>query len=103
MGQLTHGFAIWRTIAVALSLSVGVASAQNEHPHHHPMPLDTYISILEDPKRDEWQKPEVVIQALKVQPGHYVADIGAGSGYFTRHIARAVGETGVVFAVDVEE
>jgi ubiquinone/menaquinone biosynthesis C-methylase UbiE len=67
------------------------------------MPLDKYISVLEDPKRDEWQKPEAVIQALKIQPGEYVADIGAGSGYFTRHIARAVGETGTVFAVDIEE
>lgn len=103
MGRITNWFLLWCTVAIALSLSVGVASAQNEHHHHHPMPLDKYISVLEDPKRDEWQKPEAVIQALKIQPGHYVADIGAGSGYFTRHIVRAVGETGAVFALDVEE
>jgi arsenite methyltransferase len=89
-------------LCLFLILSTLVTHAQTGH-HHHPMPLDKYISVLEDPKRDEWQKPEAVIQALKIQPGEYVADIGAGSGYFTRHIARAVGETGTVFAVDIEE
>jgi SAM-dependent methyltransferase len=78
------------------------SESPSSHPHH-PMPLDKYIAVLEDPERDEWQKPATVIQALKVQPGEYVADIGAGSGYFTRYLAHTVGDTGTVFAVDVEE
>jgi ubiquinone/menaquinone biosynthesis C-methylase UbiE len=67
------------------------------------MPLDQYIALLEDPKRDEWQKPDEVLKALQLKEGQFVADVGAGSGYFTVRLARAVGEKGVVFAVDVDE
>jgi len=70
---------------------------------HHPMPLDQYIALLEDPQRDEWQKPDAVMQALKLQDGQVVADIGAGSGYFTLRLARAVGPKGTVLALDVDE
>ena len=52
--------------------------------------------------RDDWQKPAEVIAALAVRPGDQVADVGAGGGYFTIPLARSVGETGRVFAVDVE-
>lgn len=52
--------------------------------------------------RDEWQKPEAVIAALELTSGAQVADIGAGSGYFTRKLARAVAPTGKVWAVDVD-
>jgi SAM-dependent methyltransferase len=52
--------------------------------------------------RDEWQHPERVIEALEIRPGSQVADLGAGSGYFTFHLADAVGKDGVVWAVDVD-
>lgn len=52
--------------------------------------------------RDGWQKPEQVIEALRIQPGNYVADLGAGSGYFTFRLSAAVGPTGKVYAVDVD-
>jgi len=52
--------------------------------------------------RDEWQQPEQVITALKIQPGDRVADLGSGSGYFTFRLADAVGSTGKVYAVDVD-
>ena len=53
--------------------------------------------------RDQWQKPEEVIRALRIQPGQVVADLGSGSGYFTFRLARAVGPGGKVYAVDVDE
>ena len=53
--------------------------------------------------RDSWQQPERVIEALGLEPGDRVADLGAGSGYFTLHLAQAVGPTGKVYAVDVDE
>ena len=78
------------------------ARGQEDHPQHS-MPLDEYIAILEDPKRDMWQKPQEVINALDIQEGQVVADIGAGSGYFTLRLANAVGAMGTVFAIDVEQ
>jgi arsenite methyltransferase len=60
-----------------------------------------YIGALEDPQRDAYQKPQEVLAALNIKPGEVIADIGAGSGYFTFPLARRVGETGKVYAVDV--
>jgi ubiquinone/menaquinone biosynthesis C-methylase UbiE len=52
--------------------------------------------------RDEWQQPQRVIESLKIAPGMIVADLGAGGGYFTFKLARAVGSSGKVYAVDVD-
>ena len=60
-----------------------------------------YIGMLEDPKRDAYQKPHEVLTALAIEPGEVIADIGAGSGYFTFRLAHHVGDTGKVYAVDV--
>ena len=54
-------------------------------------------------KRDEWQQPARVIQSLAIQPGEIIADLGAGSGYFTFRLADAAGPKGNVFAVDVDQ
>jgi SAM-dependent methyltransferase len=55
---------------------------------------------LEDPRRDEWQKPQEVLQRLHLRPGMKVADIGAGTGYFAVRLARH--ETApLVYAVDI--
>lgn len=58
---------------------------------------------MNDPARDAWQKPAEVVAKLDIAPGARVADLGAGGGYFTWHLARAVGPAGKVFAVDVDE
>jgi ubiquinone/menaquinone biosynthesis C-methylase UbiE len=52
--------------------------------------------------RDEWQQPQKVIAALKIQPGASVADLGSGGGYFTFRLAEAVGPSGKVYAVDID-
>jgi SAM-dependent methyltransferase len=59
-------------------------------------------AMYDAPGRDEWQKPEALVKALRLSPGDRVADLGAGTGYFERHLAAAVGERGQVFAVEVE-
>src|SRR5258707_14114829 len=61
-----------------------------------------YIAMLEDPKRDAYQKPHEVIEALQLKPGEAIADIGAGSGYFTLRFAAHVGDAGRVYAVDID-
>jgi len=53
--------------------------------------------------RDEWQKPDEVIRALAIGPGDRVADLGSGGGYFTFRLAKAVGPTGKVYALDVDK
>lgn len=52
--------------------------------------------------RDGWQRPEQVIESLRVRPGEHVADIGAGDGYFTFLLADAVGPGGLVYAVETD-
>jgi cyclopropane fatty-acyl-phospholipid synthase-like methyltransferase len=77
-------------------------------PHaHHQMnhrfeKADEWAPMFDDPKRDEWQRPDAVVAALALQPGMVVADIGAGTGYFEKRLATAVGATGKVIAVDLE-
>jgi arsenite methyltransferase len=55
--------------------------------------------LLENPKRDAWQQPGQVIAALRLRPDEVVADLGAGSGYFTRRFVPVVKS---VYAVDVD-
>jgi predicted methyltransferase len=62
------------------------------------------ISAQDDSKpRDAWQRPEAVMDALGIKPGSVVADIGAGGGYFTFHLAHRVGSKGKVYAEDILE
>jgi precorrin-6B methylase 2 len=51
--------------------------------------------------RDEWQRPELIIEQLDLRPGENVADIGCHEGYMTLKLSEHVGDKGQVFAVDV--
>ena len=89
-----------RTPILFLSLASAAALlAQVEHQHHPPRSAAEYAKVLEDPGRDAWQKPHEVIQALALRSTDVVADIGAGSGYFTRRFARHAAK---VYAVDID-
>ena len=57
---------------------------------------------LERPEREQEERPSKVLAALKVRPGDVVADIGAGSGYYTFRLADLVGPRGKVLAVDIQ-
>lgn len=65
----------------------------------NPDNLKEYVAKLDDPARDEWQKPAEVLAALELRPADVAGEIGAGSGYFTLRLARVVSR---VFAVEAE-
>jgi predicted methyltransferase len=56
-----------------------------------------------DRKRDVWQRPGEVMDALGAKPGCRLADLGSGSGYFTFHLATRVGAKGKVYAIDIDQ
>jgi len=60
-----------------------------------------WAKTLDDPARDVWQMPARVVEALQILPGQTVADVGAGSGYFTFALAKAPAAPRV-YAVDVD-
>ena len=57
---------------------------------------------LERGSREVEEAPTKLIKALKVTKGMKIADIGAGSGYFSRRLARSIGKDGLVYAVDIQ-
>ncbi len=72
-----------------------------DHMQHRFADPERYAKSFDDPARDGWQMPGRVIDVLKMSPDTSVADIGAGTGYFTVRLAKAV-PRGIVYAVDVE-
>ncbi len=89
-----------------LSIVPILAVAQNppksmEQMHKLHQDSKAYISMLEDPARDAYQKPHEVVNSLGIKEGESIADIGAGSGYFAFRFARHVGENGRIYAVDI--
>ena len=84
--------------------------AQHKHGEHrhgehkHAPRFDNpaeWAKSFDDPERAAWQKPDEVIKTLALKPDARVADIGAGTGYFSIRLARAV-PGGIVYAVDLE-
>jgi len=85
-----------------LLLLIGCGGGHHGHAHHHDFSDAAHFAKRWDtPERDAWQKPDAVLASLGLRPDSVVADIGAGTGYFTVRLARAVPE-GKVYAVDVE-
>jgi len=58
---------------------------------------------LERPERETEERTDLLLEALALKPGEVVADVGAGSGYFSWRMARKVGPTGRIFAVDIQQ
>lgn len=76
------------------------------HAHHgrygNPQDFEAYRARQLDPARAGWQRPAAVLRAIGLRRGQTVAEIGAGPGFWTFRLARAVGPSGRVYAVDPE-
>jgi ubiquinone/menaquinone biosynthesis C-methylase UbiE len=93
---------------------MGSGHGHGEHGHEHehggggrdrhgnPEDFDAYLARLDDPERDAWQKPDEVVRAIGLRTGDVACDVGAGPGHFAIRMARAVGPSGRVHAIDVD-
>ncbi len=92
------GAALWNGPATAQSTE----SPHDATSHESCKGVEKWTRIFDDPKRDEWQKPQEVVLALALRPGQIVADLGAGTGYFEKRLSKAVAPGGIVLAIDTE-
>lgn len=77
--------------------------AQQSAPRQGRLFSATDLGLLESPDRAAWQKPELIMDALRIAEKATVADIGAGAGFFTVRLARRVGPNGIVYAEDIQQ
>lgn len=100
---------IWTFVLTAAMLT-GSACAQQQQPRPEPPAKREPANVmswegaawLERDGRAQQEKPEAVVQAMEIREGMTVADIGAGTGFFTRRLAKAVGPAGKVYAEDIQ-
>jgi SAM-dependent methyltransferase len=91
-----------KQLILALAVLALPAAAQTPHDHRHSFrDAEKWSHVFDDPERDKWQKPHQVVQALKPAPGAAVADLGAGTGYFSARLAHML-KDGRVYAADLE-
>jgi SAM-dependent methyltransferase len=84
-----------------LTISIAIAQTAQQQTRKTSEPYTGDLSIFDSPGRDERLQIDRVMDILGVTPGKTVADIGAGSGWFTVRAARRVTDSGVVYAVDI--
>jgi SAM-dependent methyltransferase len=95
------------TMVVALAAAV---AAQSSDPNIHPLSGRRFAPVmsaagaawLDRPERVAEERPEAALDALGIEQGGVVADVGAGSGYFTVRLSERVGPAGRVYAVDIQ-
>jgi len=98
-----------RVIAVSVAFVI-VAGVFVEAQRRHPVSGRIFAPVmgvggaqwLERPEREDEEAPSKALDALELKPGMVVADIGAGSGYYSSRIAKRVGPTGRVYATDIQ-
>ena len=91
-----------QTMAILLLALAGSGVAVAQQQQHSRLFLPENLGLLEGPDREVWQRPDQVMDAMRIADGSVVADLGAGSGWFTIRLARRVGPNGKVYAEDIQ-
>ncbi len=96
-------------LALAVLAAASVVFAESPHPggdhatsHRSFGDDEKWTKVFDDPARDKWQKPAALVDALGLETGATVAEIGAGTGYLMRYLVAAVGDSGSVLLADIE-
>jgi len=94
-------------LALGLSAISGVSAEENVSPgvnrHYQDPDYESWVGVFESKGREVFDKRHEIVATLRLGPGMSVADVGAGTGLFTRLFAKAVGPTGKVYAVDIAD
>lgn len=101
MNRSVIPFAFVLLMSPAIDAQQSKPPAKPDHLEHRFDDPASLAKSFDDPARDAWQMPDRVIGALGLEPGMSVADIGAGTGYFTMRLA-AVSPGVTVYAADIE-
>jgi predicted methyltransferase len=90
-----------RTLAAIAGLALaGAVSVQSQSRNQLFPPQE--LVLLEAPDREQWQKPDQIMDTLLIAEGSVVADLGAGGGWFTAQLSARVGPNGIVYAEDIQ-
>jgi ubiquinone/menaquinone biosynthesis C-methylase UbiE len=90
-----------RLAALLVLCFVAAASAAQKSRVRPFPPLN--LGVLEGADREQWQKPDQIMDALKIADGSVVGEIGAGGGWFTVRLAHRVSQNGIVYAEDIQK
>ena len=94
------------TAILGIALAVAAVAEQERHPVSGRIVAPTMgvqgAAWLDRPERESEEQPTRAVDALRLKSGMVVADVGAGSGYYTVRLARAVGRMGQVYATDLQ-
>ena len=90
-------------VAGAVLVATPLAQTQQQGGNHGRLFPPSDLGLLDAPDRDLWQRPDQIMDAMTIADASVVADIGAGSGWFTIRLARRVGPQGLVYAEDVQK
>jgi predicted methyltransferase len=95
---------VWPVLLFLLAVVALASVPLREGDERRPAPVmgASGADYLERPGRDEEQKPDEIIRSMGLKNGDVVADLGAGTGYFTHRLAKAVAPSGRVYAVDIQ-
>ncbi|MCW8929491.1 MAG: methyltransferase domain-containing protein [Gammaproteobacteria bacterium] len=96
---------IFLSVLLVLFMTNCWADEENVNPginsHYYDAKFDQWVETFESPGREVFDEKETILQEIQIQPGMRIADIGAGTGFYSIAFAQQTGEKGLVYAVDI--